>query len=197
MRTWDNNRRDRQMPEGSAKVTSAGQIQLWGHRSAANDSVGSLWKVALAWLLGSLLAPGLVLGSAGDSAQHLYLQITFDGQAFHMVSARIENAPMPGRRGASESAPPKGPWRITLRDATGDVVWKASMPDPTVLRGEFADDSTGTVKDASHTRRLPASFLLRTPVVPYGTLHFSEQIGDQAIALGSLEVRALKPQGAP
>ncbi len=186
------------MPAGSITPASARQLPFGLHRSGFHTSVGGLVStVALTWMLVSLLAPRLALGSTGDSAQHLYLQINYDGQAFHLVSSRVENAPLPGARGASEAAPPKGPWRVTLRDAKGEVLWEDALQDPTMLRGEFADDSKGTVKHASHTRRLPASFLLRTPAVASGTLHFAQQVGDQTVALGSLEVSAHKTQGAP
>lgn len=87
----------------------------------------------------------------------LTLQLTPGG--LDVLSARTVELPLPRLR-----VPQPEPWRVDVEDASGKVLFSASLPAANALRGEFARAGGGI--DGVHLRMDKAAFPVRLPVSP-------------------------------
>ena len=126
-------------------------------------ALGLGWALGLAWLSGCP-APGAGAPEAERSqalalAQapgHRSLHLRWTPAGLELVQQRAVAGPLQRRR-----APPMGPWRVELLDASGAVLFSTRLAAPTVVR---AEGLRGELPALVHLPR--ASFLVSVPEAP-------------------------------
>jgi hypothetical protein len=96
---------------------------------------------------------------APDNA-HLLVLVRSDGGLFSVVSSTLVNEPMPKRRGETKSVG----WSVRASAAGGVPLYSELMDDPRVLRGAFADPTTGQTTGVSLMRSGSVTFAIRVPI---------------------------------
>lgn len=109
----------------------------------------------------------MLQAASGDTAAHRLLHIRYAAGQFSLVMDRLEQSPLPRRT----TARPRGRFRVRALDAKKQTRFVTQLADPTVLRGEFADDD-GAIEAVHLPHPGVTSFLLRLPDLAFRTLVF-------------------------
>ncbi len=134
-----------------------------------------LRAVAMAPFAFALAVAGCGVNSNGESVErrvsavssaeapdgaHLLVLVRSDGGLFSVVSSTLVNEPMPKRRGETKRVG----WSVRASAAGGVPLNSELMDDPRVLRGAFAEATTGQTTGVTLMRSGSVTFAIRVPI---------------------------------
>jgi len=144
----------------------------------------------------SILIAGLLLGLSGLSyaaepgnktgRQHLLVQVVKDKTGFRVEQTTLVGYPLPKQRDKNRFYP----WRVSVSNKKGAVLFETYINDPSELRGEFVNPQDPSKID-SHFLKIkePLHFTIRLPLVE------GQQIDFHALKAG-YKRRAKPPKSA-
>ena len=122
----------------------------------------------LSWILFA----GLFLSLSGSSQaakpgkkagqQHLLIQVVKDKTGFRIQQTTLVGYPLPKQRDTNRFYP----WRVSVSNKKGAVLFETYIKDPTELRGEFVNPQDPSKIDSHHLKiKEPLHFTIRLPLV--------------------------------
>jgi hypothetical protein len=116
----------------------------------------SLAGLILVWISGPRAEPAKKPG-------HLLIQVVLLDNEFRVVKITPVKSGIQKRRDKNRVHP----WRLVVKSGKGLELYRAGLPDPTELRGEFVNPRDPLKIDGHHIKRTgPISFAVRVPRVP-------------------------------
>jgi hypothetical protein len=135
--------------------------------------------------LGWILLAGLLFSLSGMSLaaelgkktgrQHLLIQVVKDKTGFRVQQTTRVDYPLPKQRDTNRFYP----WRVSVSNKKGAVLFETYINDPTELRGEFVNPQDPSKIDSHHLKiEEPLHFTIRLPLIE------GEQISFHALKPG-------------